>query len=175
MRPSATSMSSVSPFPTWCGGENGFAVRADDGEAQPQDTLRGASGDQFGRIAEPGRLACEEIPGTGREGFAHLLQGHFPLSEQPLGMEEQVAGQLLKPQFLCPRGDQYVVAQLQGGVVEPMRRFVSIRSTSHPATCRRGFERRMRHLSATLVSLSWPIPSAPAAGTAPRGCRAGRH
>ena len=83
-------------FSDLCGGENGFAVRADDGEAQPQDTLRGASGDQFGRIAEPGRLACEEIPGTGREGFAHLLQGHPPLSEQPLGMEEQVAAGTLK-------------------------------------------------------------------------------
>ena len=59
-------------------------------------------------------------------------------------MEEQVAGQLLKPQFLCPRGDQYVVAQLQGGVVEPcVDRVHPLHQPSGHR--RRGFERRMRH------------------------------
>ena len=49
-------------FSDLCGGENGFAVRADDGEAQPQDTLRGASGDQFGLAARVSRICSRTIP-----------------------------------------------------------------------------------------------------------------
>ena len=150
MRPSATSMSSVSPFPS---------MRRRKRLCRPCGRWRSpAAGYAPGSVRRPVRPHCRaRTPGvrgnsgTGREGFAHLLQGHPPLSEQPLGMEEQVAGQLLKPQFLC-REVTSTLSRSCRAALSSHASIVSIRSTSHPATAVGVLSAVCATMSATLVS-----------------------
>lgn len=67
------------------------------------------------------------------------------------------AAELREPQFMAAEDARRGVAQLQGGGVEPSLDAV-IRSTSHPATAVGVLSAVWATMSATLVSLSWPMP-----------------
>lgn len=69
-------------FADAAGRHDGFAARADDGEAQPEDALWGAAGDQFRGVVEPCGLPCEEIAHRFRQ------QGRKVFRAEPLPREQ---------------------------------------------------------------------------------------